>query len=328
MVISPSNYKNTFWQFNAHIQTIYPALMRRVEQLSCRYERINTPEHDFLEMDWYEQQSENLVILCHGLEGNSKRPYMLGMGNLFYINGFDILSWNYRGCGMEMNKTMQFYHSGAIEDLDFIISHALAKNRYHSITLIGFSLGGNLVLKYLGEKGKEIPHQITGAVALSVPLDLESSCYEIMKPHNFLYHYRFLRQLKEKVLKKSQTIPSILDHKPLVKIKTLYEFDNYYTAPIHGFIDAHDYYTKASSLSLLTTISKPTLIINAQNDTFLSDKCYPTEDLKNHSLVHLEIPQQGGHVGFYSDHHRGHYWSEIRTLEFIQKINGTDPIFE
>ena len=319
MLIKQSTYKNTVWQFNTHIQTIFPALLRRVDQLNCSHERIATPDRDFLELDWYEKNSKDLLILCHGLEGNSKRPYMLGMGNLFFDHGYDILAWNYRGCGTEMNHTMRFYHSGAIEDLDTIITHALSKKRYHSITLIGFSLGGNLILKYLGKK-INIPSQITGAVALSVPLDLESSCYEIMKPHNFLYHHRFLKQLKEKVLRKSQAIPSILNYRPLAKIRTLFEFDNYYTAPIHGFIDAHDYYTQASSLGCLKNISIPTLIINAQNDTFLSGKCYPTEELKDHPLVHLEIPQQGGHVGFYSNHDQGHYWSEIRSLEFINKI--------
>ena len=150
--------------FHPHIETIYPSLLRKVNLVAYERERISTPDQDFLDLDWLKQGSTKLVIISHGLEGNTSRPYVRGMAKAFYNAGYDVLAWNYRGCGEEMNRSLRFYHSGATDDLDYIIQHINKKNTHSEISLIGFSLGGNLTLKYLGERGKQLQSIIKRAV--------------------------------------------------------------------------------------------------------------------------------------------------------------------
>lgn len=307
-------YVPPFVLFNSHFETIYPALLRKVSLIPYQRERIQTPDDDFLDLDWIKQGSENVVIISHGLEGNTERAYIKGMAKAALAEGYDVLTWNYRGCSEELNRQKRFYHSGATDDLETVISHAIAMG-YSSINLVGFSLGGNLTLKYLGEERVKHP-QLKKATALSVPMDLGASCDTISMPGNFLYSKRFLKSLTEKVIRKSQVISDI-DTTPLSTIKTLREFDDCFTAPIHGFKDAADYYHRCSSVNFVTNISIPTLIVNAANDPFLSKECYPVDLLKVHAHVKLEIPKRGGHVGFAQFNQNGLYWSEQRTMQFL-----------
>lgn len=300
--------------FSPHLETIYPALWRRVDLQPYVRERITTPDDDFLDIDWLTQGSEKLVIISHGLEGNSTRPYIRGMAKALFSNGWDVLAWNYRGCSEEMNKKLRFYHSGATDDLDVVIKHAVEIKGYKNIYLIGFSLGGNITLKYLGERTPR--KEIRKGMAISVPMDLKTSCEKISKPSNWIYSNRFLKSLKKKVLIKSSLMPG-LDTSGLDRIKTLLQFDNKYTAPLHGFNDAIDYYTRCSSLYFVNRITVPTLIINTQNDPFLSRECFPAEQLKDHPHVQLEILLRGGHVGFTQFNKNGLYWSEQRALDFF-----------
>lgn len=296
--------------FNAHIETIWPALFRKIQLSPYQRERLTTPDDDFLDLDWLKQGSNKLVIISHGLEGNSERAYIKGMAKQFFTHDYDVLAWNYRGCSGEMNRQKRFYHSGATDDLQWVINHASEK--YDSVYLIGFSLGGNLTLKYLGE-GK-VNRLVKKAVVFSVPLELHTSCLEILKPSNWMYHHRFLKSLKAKVVAKA-SLRTDLDIRPLNQIKTLIEFDDHFTAPIHGFENAIDYYKKCSSLYFLSGIHTPTLIVNAKNDPFLSNDCYP--ELPEASSVKLEIPARGGHVGFAQFGQNGLYWSELRAFDFI-----------
>ncbi len=300
--------------FNAHLETIFPAITRRVKLMPYTRERIATPDGDFLDLDWLKNKGEELVIISHGLEGNSQKPYVRGMARAFYNRGYNVLAWNYRGCSGEINHQLRFYHSGATDDLQVVLDHAQALG-YTKINLVGFSLGGNITLKYLGEM-KEIA-AINKAVAISVPLNLHSSCLKISEPDNFIYSRRFLRNLKEKVRLKAKQLPNKLDTRPLKNIKTLMAFDDAYTAPIHGFKDAVDYYTKCSSLYFLQYIKVETLIINALNDPFLAADCYPIEKLHHHKFVRLETPTFGGHVGFTAFNKEKMYWSEKRALGFV-----------
>ncbi len=300
--------------FNAHLETIYPALLRRVDVVPPVRERINTPDDDFLDLDWRRQDSAKLVILSHGLEGNSSRAYMRGMAKVFYSRGFDVLAWNYRGCSEELNRQMRFYHSGATDDLDTVIHHAAGS--YQEIFLVGFSLGGNLTLKYLGERGNRIHPAIHKAVTFSVPMDLYGSCLKISESANRIYSRRFLKSLKNKVICKAQHKPEI-DVLGIDKIRNLFSFDNRYTAPLHGFNDAIHYYRECSSVRYVSAITIPTLIVNAQNDPFLSSECSPSNLLKNHPFVNLQAPSRGGHVGFTLFNGNGLYWSEKQAFEFI-----------
>ncbi len=315
-----STYKLLFLLPNGHFETILPSLFRKVPDMHRQQCRIETRDGDFLDLDHYRPgEGKKAVILSHGLEGNSKKAYVLGMVRMFTSHGWDAIAWNYRGCSGEPNKTFRFYHSGVTGDLDEVIRYALGAG-YETIALAGFSLGGNLTLKYLGENRKNIPLQIKVAVTFSVPLDLYGGCMKISKPSNALYARRFLRKLSNKVRRKARIMPG-LDTEPLKKIKTLYDFDNYYTAPLHGFTDARDYYRKCSAVYFIENIKIPTLIVNAKNDPILSASCFPYEITGKSEQVWFETPARGGHVGFLSHDREGFfYWSERRALEFAEQF--------
>jgi predicted alpha/beta-fold hydrolase len=309
-------YTRPFLFFNAHIETIYPSLIRRVDLQPYQRDRITTSDHDFLDLDWLTQGSSDLIIISHGLEGNTQRAYIKGMARVGYQNGYDILTWNYRGCSEEMNKVLRFYHSGASDDLAAVIDYAHSLGRYKRIYLVGFSLGGNLTLKYLGEE-RSRPDSVKKSVTFSVPLDLHTSCVKISKPSNWIYAQRFLKSLRKKVIDKSRIMQE-LDARGLEKIKTLREFDDHFTGPIHGFKNALDYYEQCSAIRFVQHISIPSLIISAVNDPFLSPECYPHDLLKGHSYVSFESPAHGGHVGFTQFSKNGLYWSEQRAIDFIK----------
>jgi len=290
-----------------------------VDGLTYHRERISTPDGDFLDLDWTSGTGSNLVIICHGLEGNTSKAYVKGMAKYFARNGWQVLAWNYRGCSDEINRKLRFYHSGATDDLETVINHVSANYNFSHIHLIGFSLGGNLLLKYLGEKGASIHPNIRSAVAFSVPVDLYGSCLQISRGFNYLYSLRFLAQLKRKVRRKSQKFPEDLNVTTLSKINNLIDFDDIYTAPLHGFDSALDYYSKCSANSFLTSIQTPTLLVNAKNDPFLSSSCYPEGNLKGHPFVEFQAPEKGGHCGFADQDFENGYWSEVLAWEFMNR---------
>jgi predicted alpha/beta-fold hydrolase len=308
------SYTPPFFLFNTHLETIFPALFRKVSAPAYVKERIDTPDNDFLDINWLITNSDKVVIIQHGLEGNADRAYIRGMAKIFFNHGFNVLAWNYRGCGAEMNRQLRFYHSGATDDLHTIIEYAISKKKMREVYLVGFSLGGNITLKYLGER--TVSPYIRRAAVFSVPVDLESSCRKISIPGNRIYARRFVKSLKAKIASKAAKMQG-LDTTPLQKIKSLLEFDNAYTAPLHGFKNAVDYYTRCSAINFLNQINIPTLIVNTRNDPFLSEECFPEKQLQEHPYVKLEIPDRGGHVGFTQLTKTGHYWSEHRALDWI-----------
>lgn len=310
-------YKSPFFLFNAHLQTIYPSLIRKVKDIQYSRTRLETPDADFLDLDWVLNQSERIIIISHGLEGNSERPYVKGMARIFRDHGWDALAWNFRGCSGEMNRQRRFYHSGATDDLGLVVQHVREKHQYKRIVLAGFSLGGNLTLKYLGEHGKEAAGIIDKAVVFSVPLHLHSSSQKISQPSNYLYNRKFLKNLKIKIEAKAVNISDLIHKGRHPEIKTLLDFDNLYTAPLHGFADAAAYYEACSSIYFLKDIKIPTLIVNAQNDPFLSPECYPKKELKKHDFIKMEMPEQGGHCGFALVNAKNYFWSEMKALEFV-----------
>ena len=315
MLVAKSTYKKSAFFSGEHIETMIPSIFRKVKLTPTAKERIKTPDNDFLDLDWHKVNSNHLVIISHGLEGSSESQYIVGTARYFNQQGIDALGWNFRGCSGEMNDTTTFYHSGATYDLETVITHALTKG-YSKISLVGFSLGGNLTLKYLGEpraKHKEI----FSAAVFSVPLDLDSSSDEIAKPKNKLYTYRFIKRLKKKIITKHQIMGDQFPLNDVENIKDVRTFDAVFTGPLHGFKSAEDYYEKCSSLFYLEGINTPTLIVNALNDPFLPKSCYPTEKVKDHKHIWFETPEHGGHVGFMPAAKDGSYWSERRAYEFI-----------
>lgn len=315
-LIAGSSYKPPYWLLNRHFETIYPVLFRKVS-VGVQPEKLEiyTPDNDSFELNYYNNDSSKTVIISHGLEGNSQRPYILGMVKIFIDKGWNVIAWSYRGCNGIINNSIRSYHSGFTADLVETIKFADTQ-KINEISLVGFSLGGNLTLRYLSENDR-IHKKIKSAVVFSVPIDLHASCLEISKPSNTIYSKRFLRTLKKKVKEKSKVFPEI-DTKKLTKIHTLMSFDDHYTAPMHGFKDALDYYNSCSALYVLNKIKTPTLIVNALNDPFLSPECYPYDHIKNLEFVHLETPEKGGHVGFCAHNGDGYYWSEKRALEFME----------
>jgi len=303
---------------NAHVSSIYAATLRKVDFRFSTTDRIELSDGDFLDLerDFYSPKNDKIIILLHGLAGNANRPYMLGMAKYFRKNGWDVASMNFRSCSGEMNRLYRSYHAGATEDLDSVITHLKQENCYKEIALVGFSLGGNLLLKYLGEQ-KTIPSEIKSAVAVSTPCDLGASLKELDRTHNFLYSKRFIKNLKKELHLRQSHFPSEISKEEITQCNSLLAIDELYTSRAHGFKNASDYYKKCSCISFLPNITIPTLLLNAENDSFLSPNSYPTEVANNSEFLHLETPKHGGHVGFIQ--HKKAYYHEERALEFVTK---------
>jgi len=318
---NPPIYQPPFWQWNGHIQTIYPSLYRKVTGVQYSRESIPTPDDDFLMLDWslvgHGLRQDSLVILSHGLEGDSCRPYITGMVKELNKAGLDCLAWNFRSCGGTINLQPRFYHSGATDDLEVVIQHGMAKG-YSSIILVGFSLGANLTLKYLGEKADRLSEHIKKAVVFSVPMDLKLCSLELGKTFFRIYEQRFLRSLKAKAIQKSILFPAEISQERVKKIKTLYQFDDELTAGLHGFSSADDYYEKCSSMHFVSSVKCPTLILNAKNDPMIPFYSLPLDVLEKQENITFELTREGGHCGFSSSRYaHDDYWSEKRAIRFI-----------
>ena len=302
-----------------HRQTLYASLIRRVDFAYDRRERITTPDDDFLDLDWAtpdDTSAQRVAVLTHGLEGSAHRGYMRGMARAFVRRTWDVCALNLRGCSGTPNRQVATYHSGKTDDLARVVNHVLDEG-YTAVVLVGFSLGGNLTLKYLGERGPRVDDRIQGAAALSAPVDLSASADQIDRWSNWHYTQYFLHSLRQKMRVKARQHPDRVSARRLWRIQTLRGFDDAYTAPLHGFDGADDYYRRASSKPLLSEITVPTLLLNAANDPFLPPSCYPDAIARDHNQLTLEVPRSGGHVGFVSLNDQGEYWSERRTLSFL-----------
>lgn len=302
---------------NCHIQSIYPTLFRATDPSFLSRERITTDDEDFIDLDWAsETNNKKLIIVSHGLEGSALSSYCVHIARVALEESWDTCLWSYRSCSGEMNKQRRYYYSGATDDLDRVITHAKEKKNYEEVVLVGVSMGGNLTLVYAGEKGENIDHKITRCATFSVPCDLAGSAAELNKFHNKIYLTRFLKRLKDKIRVKHEMFPDI-DIEGLDEIKTLEEFANRYSGPIHGFRDAHHYWEQCSSIKFIEKIRVPTLIVSALDDPFLSDSCYPYKEADKNPFITLETPEHGGHVGFISFNERNRYWSEERLMAWI-----------
>lgn len=315
-VLKQSTYPDPpFYLFNGHMQTIYPALTRTVD-LRYERERLELSDGDFVDIDWIDSGSRQLVLLSHGLEGSSDRHYMKGMARFFADQGWDVAAWNCRSCSGEMNRKLRLYNHGEIGDIAEVISHALKTKHYEKIVLIGFSMGGSITMKYLGANGKDVPDPIVKGIAISAPCDLREGIRKLEEPKNFIYRKRFLKRLKEKVRQKSELFPDVVDFGKFEEIQEWRDFDNFFSAPINGYKDADDFYDQASAKNYVAGTSTPILLINAYNDPILCENDYPKEIFEKHPLLFLETPEQGGHVGF-SLRKKPYAWSEYRAMEFI-----------
>lgn len=316
-IIEPSTYRPPFLFGNKHVQTIFPSKTRKVPGITYRRERIDTPDDDFIDLDFSTVGGENAVLVLHGLGGHTQRAYVKGMIRAFNRKGWDGIGFNFRGCSGETNRQLRFYHSGAADDLETVVDTIRQSKQYKKIALAGFSLGGNVTLKYLGEQGKSIGGFITGAVAVSVPCDLASGVERLDGPGNGIYRKRFLKMLHENIRAKMKIMPDRLNDNHFDEIQTIRTYDDRYTAPIHGFADAADYYAKCSCKPFIPRITVPTLLISALDDPFLSPECFPYAEAETNPRFFLETPEHGGHVGFIAFNKNKEYWHETRAVSFI-----------
>ncbi len=320
MPILPSSYQAKGLFKNGHFSTIYSAKLRPIITLNQTRKRLELNDGDFIDVDWSytiseEKRSNKLVILLHGLEGNAQRSYIKGQGKILMDKGWDIAAINHRGCSGVDNRLYLSYNSGRTDDLSEFITHAIAVYGYQEISIVGFSLGGNVLLKYLGEC-VQLPIEVKSGVAVSAPLHLRGALEQLVKWENFVYSKTFINDLRRKYKRKMPNFPEAMNAAELKKIGSLLDFDNLYTAKAHGFKDAFDYYEKSSSIHVLNNITVPVLILNAENDSFLCPESYPFELVKKLEKVFLEVPRHGGHVGFHANNQS--YYSEQRVLQFLR----------
>lgn len=312
---------------NGHFNTMYRPLFMK-EKYEYERERLLTWDGDFIDLDFSIVGSNTLALLIHGLEGSSVSNYMLSVTNELNANGIDAVSMNLRGCSGEDNLLLGTYHSGKTEDVDFVVNHLLEKHKHQNILVIGFSLGGNLTLKYMGEFSHQLSPRIKGAIAVSVPIDIESSEQELDKLKNKLYLEEFLKTMRLKILEKAHKFPEFqLNKELLFKASRLRHVEKLYTVPVFGFDSPEDYWKKASSKPYLSKIKQPTLLINAKDDTFLGPACYPFEEASSSDTFFLEVTNYGGHVGFVSSFKQSESrWLENRIHRFIKEHIGIDII--
>jgi predicted alpha/beta-fold hydrolase len=314
MPLVQSDFKGSTLFHDGHAETILPALLRKIHVTYTR-EQFDLPDGDFIHLDTIKKNNDKVLILLHGLEGSSQSSYIKGFASYFSSLGWDICVINFRTCSGITNRLLHSYHSGQTNDLRTVIHHLIPQ--YHQIALTGFSLGGNVLLKYLAEESTAVSKKIISAVAFSVPIDLYESALVMAKWHNRLYMKRFLKSMNAKMIEKSILFPGQIDVKHIHLIKTFHEFDEQYTAPMNGFMNAMDYYQKNSALFMLEHIAIPTLLVNAVNDPFLSLSSFPFDIAKHHPYLYVETPVGGGHVGFSVSTPNGLYWSEVRAHQFI-----------
>jgi uncharacterized protein len=298
---SAATYRPPRWLPGGHLQTIYASVAAPRPRVIYRRERWDTPDGDFIDLDWVKTTSaatdQPLVVLFHGLEGNSGSHYAQSIMAAVRDAGWSGVVVHFRGCSGEPNRLPRAYHSGDSTEIDWILRRLRGATAAAPLYACGVSLGGNALLKWLGEQNSAAQSVIDAAVAVSAPLDLMAAGNALDRGFNLVYTHNFLRTLKQKALAKLARFPGLFDRERLLAADTLRAFDNLVTAPLHGFRDTDDYWTRAASKPWLRHIALRTLVINARNDPFLPAIALPQIDEASPSLQ-LEYPAAGGHVGF------------------------------
>lgn len=282
--------------------------------------KLDLPDGDFLLIDFRLKNAKKAVILCHGLEGNSKSHYNNTCAAYFLKDDFSVFAWNNRSCGGVMNVLPQLYHHGSFQDLEAVVRSVLNWG-FDEIYLIGFSLGGAQILNYLGNR--EIDAHVRAAMAISTPIELKASQEKISHGFNRFYSNQMIKKLRKKILLKAQKFPG-LDSEEVSTIKTFDDVARVFLVPVYHFRGLDDYFAKASPGAILKNITTPVLILNALDDPIIGKDAYPADLAENSKYVYLETPQHGGHCAFPVPHSYFSY-PEIRALKFFEKISAGDP---
>ena len=317
----PRTFRPARWALGPHAQTLAARVLRPGDGPELRRERIETPDDDFLDLDWGVDPGEGapIVLVVHGLEGSARRRYMRNACRELGKAGLWPVALNLRGCSGECNRALQFYHSGKTEDPAFVLEMLRERHPGRAVGVLGFSLGGNVLLKLLGERADGGLGLVDAAVAMSVPYDLAAGCTLLERSTmGRAYANYFLHSLKAKVELKRDRLASVLDLSAVALARTIWEFDERATAPLHGFASAAAYYEECSSARYLHAIETPTLLLHAVDDPFLPPESIPQREAERNPALHLELQRRGGHVGFLEGTPwRPAFWADEEAARFL-----------
>jgi predicted alpha/beta-fold hydrolase len=316
-MIHTADFKPAWWLPGPHLQTLWPVLVRRQPRPSLRRERLELPDGDFLDLDWAQGNEGPIIVILHGLEGSSQSGYAQGLLHTVAARGWRGVVLHFRGCSGEPNRLAPSYNAGHTHDLAYVIACLCHREPLVPLACVGYSLGGNVLLKWLGEVGREAPVQ--AAVAVSVPFLLELATRRLGQGFSRLYQAYLLYHLRASYRGKRHLQAQLpVPIEDMARLKDFYRFDDQVTAPLHGYVDAHDYYTRASCRPYLKAIRVPTLILHALDDPFMLPEAVPTAAELADSVI-LELSLHGGHVGFVTGPSpwRAVYWLERRIPLFL-----------
>lgn len=312
-----TGFEPPWWLRSAHLQTVFAPLLRRAPSVPIRRERVELDDGDFLDLDWGPGERGPVLLVLHGLEGSSDSPYVRGMMRVAHRNGWRAVVMHFRGCSGEPNRLDRSYHSGDTADLATVVAHIRARDRVTALAAVGYSLGGNVLLKWLGETGSAAP--LVAAVAVSTPYALSHAADRLATGLSRIYQRRLLGEMCAKLKAKYAGRPAPIDLGAAYASRDFWQFDDRVTAPLHGFADVHDYYARSSSRQYLCGIRVPTLIIHARDDPFMTPDVVPSPEELSRS-IELEVSHHGGHVGFVQGAlpWRPRYWLEERIPAYLR----------
>lgn len=323
--MSAERFVPAWWLRNAHLQTLWGKLVRKLPPAPVETEIWTAPDGERMELHRLRAPaSKSRLVLLHGLEGSVRSHYAQGLLWQAHRRGWNADLLIFRTCGTTESTAPRMYHSGETTDITWVIERLIAEDPDAQIGLAGVSLGGNVLLKFLGEQGPKLVSQVRVAAAISVPFDLERSSRQIDRGFSRLYQWHFMRTLRRKASSKLAQFPHLADLSRVEATKTMYDYDDAMTAPVHGFRDAGDYYTRSSSIHWIDTIAVPTLLLSAVDDPFLPAAVLTEVELRaaRNSNLYAEFHAHGGHVGFISGSNPLHpiYYAEQRAADFISRF--------
>jgi predicted alpha/beta-fold hydrolase len=323
-------YRAPLWLPNRHVQTIVPSLFARRPSVSFRRERWDTPDGDFIDLDWVVHDSQAaaappvpgpdapLFVLFHGLEGSSASHYAASLMSAAHQCGWHGVVPHFRSCSGSLNRLPRFYHLADSAEVDWVLRRLRAKHR-GPIVAAGVSLGGNVLLRWLGEQREVAASVVSAAAAISTPIDVHAGGRALSQGFGLVYTRSFLKTLKRKAEQKLVQFPGLFDRNAMLASRTMYEFDNVVTAPLHGFRDTDEYWSTATTRPLLPHIEVPTLVLNARNDPFLPAEALPSQREVS-AAVELDQPEHGGHAGFMTGPFPGRIdWLSRRVFGYLER---------
>lgn len=320
-------FEPAWWCRGAHAQTTWQALFRCSPRLDYAREVIDLPDGDFVDVDWADHPEGPLVVLIHGLGGSSRSPYIRGLGAALRRQGFGVAAINLRGAGGRPNRRPKTYHSGHTADLDHVLGVIAERFPTRSLHAVGFSLGGNLLLKWLGEHPDT--DRLRSAAAVSVPYRLDEAARRMNRGASRLYRAHLLRGLRQSTRQRHRLFIGRFDAEAVANARDFFRFDDLVTAPVNGFSGARRYYALCSSLPFLRFITVPTLLLHARDDPFMTTQVIPRADERS-PAIRLELHDHGGHVGFVGGRWpwKTRYWLEERIPAYFASLDELSPVDE